>query len=233
MNNVILSAKYPIFAEKLKQRGYHVIYSETLPDLIPYEQDHADMQCLILDDTAFVLKECTRLADELRSFYCVIPTEGEIRRKYPHNVLLNAAVVGKNVITKTDSLDRIVREYCENHGYRLIHVKQGYAKCSCAVVSDNAIITADNGIYNSLEEYKTEVLKIRQGRVALEGEPYGFIGGASGLDVCSGERILYFAGKIELHPDCREIKHFCEKHHTKVVSLTDGELTDIGGMLFC
>lgn len=233
MNNVILSDEYPQFSEKLTQLGYNVIYSETVAPLISYERRHADMQCLILDDTAFVLRECSQLAEKLSAYYHVIPTDSAIGGKYPENVRLNAAVIGKNVIAKLDSLDKNVKDYCQKNHYRLIHVNQGYTKCSCAVVSDHALITADNGIYNSLKEYKIDVLKIEQGRVALSGADYGFIGGASGLDICGENRTLYFAGNIDRHPDCDRIKKFCQDHVTEICSLSDTDLTDIGGILFC
>lgn len=231
MNNVILSTKYPQFAEKLRQLGYHVISSKVLPNLISYEQDHADMQCLILDNTAFVLKECTSLAAKLERYYRVILTEEDIGGAYPTNVRLNAAVIGKAVVARLDSLDKNVKQYCIDHGYKLINVKQGYAKCSCAIVSDSALITADKGIYNSLKETNIEILLIQQGRVELQGADYGFIGGASGLD--NNKRILYFAGNIHAHPDYQRIKAFCERHHTDTMSLSEDDLTDIGGMLFC
>ena len=233
MNNVILSGENPQFGQRLSQLGYHVIYSEYLPDLIPYERRHADMQCLIIGQTAFVLKECQALAERLKNSYHVILADKDISGEYPKNVLLNAAVIGKNVIANTKYLDKNVKEYCLNEGYQLIHVNQGYAKCSCAVVSDHALITADKGIYNSLKEYNIEVLLIRQGRVQLKGANYGFIGGASGLDIRHGERILYFSGNISAHPDYDKISEFCRKHHTRIYSLTDMELYDIGGMLFC
>ena len=231
MNKVILSPDAPRLADKLSKHGYQVIFSEYLPQLIPYERTHADMQCLILDDTAFVLRECKRLAEHLRRSYHVILTDEPILGKYPSNVRLNAAVIGKNVIAKTDSLDHQVKAYCEKHGYQLIQVNQGYTKCSCAIISDNAMITADNGIYNSMKETNIDILKIRQGRVVLEGADYGFIGGASGLD--RDKRTLYFTGDITSHPDYPAIKAFCENHGTRIISLTDIELTDIGGMVFC
>lgn len=197
MNNVILSGEYPIFGERLSQLGYHVIYSGTLPQLIDYERSHADMQCLIIDETAFVLKECNKLAAQLAGEYRVVLTEGDIEGKYPANVRLNAAVVGKNLIANLKALDHKVAVHCTRNGYRLIHVNQGYAKCSCAIVSDNALITSDDGVYNSLKESRIEVLKIRQGRVRLDGAQYGFIGGASGLDL-NNEKRLYILRAISI-----------------------------------
>lgn len=233
MNKVILSGEYPIFGKRLSELGYHVFYTEPLPQLISYERYHADMQCLIFDDHAFVLKESTSLADTLSEYYHVVLTEENIGGKYPDNVRLNAAVVGNTIVANLKALDKKVLTYAEKAGYQLIHVNQGYAKCSMAVVSDRAVITADSGIYNSLKETNIDVLKIRQGRVKLSGAEYGFIGGASGSDSNNGKRTIYFAGCIERHPDYDDIKMFCDQHRTEIVSLTEDNLTDIGGMIFC
>lgn len=233
MNKVILSGEYPIFGKRLSELGYHVVYTEPLPQLISYERYHADMQCLIPDDHAFVLRECTSLAETLSEYYHVVLTEENIGGKYPDNVRLNAAVVGNTIVANLKALDKKVITYAEKAGYQLIQVNQGYAKCSMAVVSDRAVITADSGIYNSLKETNIDVMKIRQGRVVLSGAEYGFIGGASGLDINNGKRTLYFAGCIERHPDYDDIKMFCDQHRTEIVSLTEDNLTDIGGMIFC
>ena len=75
--------------------------SENVPCLIDYEQDHADMQCLIIEDTAFVLSCCQRLVKELENDYHIILCGDHISGKYPDNIALNACVIGKNLIGKT------------------------------------------------------------------------------------------------------------------------------------
>ena len=231
MSKAILSDKYPQFSDSLKALGYEVIPSDRVSCFIEYEQDHADMQCLVIDNTAFVLECCQKLLNRLGNSVPVIRCKSPSEGKYPHNISLNAALVGNHLICRVESLDEQVKKYCEEHSYQLINVNQGYAKCSCAIVSDNAIITADNGIYNSLRETKIEVLMVEQGRVGLKGADYGFIGGASGYD--KDRRTLYFCGDITHHPDCDHINNFCKDHGTKIVSLSDGEFTDIGGIVFC
>ena len=231
MTKAILSTRYPEYAEQLSKRGYETIPSDTVENFIGYEQDHADMQCLILDDTAFVLRCCEGLINRLKSTCNVVLCGDDIQGEYPRNVALNAAQVGKTLICRTDTLDDRVKDYCRKYGYELLRVRQGYAKCSCTVVSDHAIITADNGIYQALQGSKIEILLIEQGRVALKGAEYGFIGGASGYDRNAG--ILYFTGNINTHPDAERILYFCEKQHTKVISLSDNPLVDTGGILFC
>ena len=233
MNNVILSGKHPEFSAELAGLGYRVINSDSVDCFIPYERDHADMQCLFLDDTAFVLSRCEGLIKALDGRYQIVRCGDNISAKYPENVALNALVLGRRLIARLDSLDDKVKSYCIEHNYEFIHVRQGYAKCACAAVSDNAIITADKGIYYSLKEYKADVLLIQEGRVTLEGANCGFIGGASGLDISGCIRRLYFSGNIKNHPDYQRIRDFCSKYDTEIISLTNNELTDIGGMLFC
>lgn len=231
MSKAILSEKYPQFAQRLSKLGYDIIPSETVDCFISYEQDHADMQCLILDDTAFVLSRCTALANALRSAYNVVLCADDITGEYPRNVALNAAQVGKNIVCRVDSLDNTVKAYCEDHGYGLINVNQGYAKCSCAVVSDNAVITEDVGIYRTLSKTDIDVLLIGKGRVALEGAEYGFIGGATGYEKHS--KTLYFCGSIRDNADYCTIADFCKDHGTSIVELTDTHLTDIGSIIIC
>ena len=233
MNRAIISDEYPVFADALKEYGFDVLYSESIDSFIPYERRHADMQCLIIDDSAFILERCKRLVSELKNAYNVIPCCECISGEYPKNVPLNAAVVGRYVLARLNSLDPNVIDYCSTHGYELINVNQGYTKCSCAKVSDDAIITADRGIYNSAKELKIDALLIEEGRVRLSGADYGFIGGASGLHEDDCGRTLYFCGDITRHPDYISIKEFCDKHDTKMISLTDSELTDVGGIIFC
>jgi len=190
------------------------------------------MQCLILDDTAFVAEQCITLAESLRRHYHVVACASGICGRYPQNVVLNAAVIGKYVICRADTLDVKVHAYCESHGYQLIHVNQGYSKCSCAVVGNHAVITADKGIFHSLSELKDlDSLLIGEGSIRLSDTANGFIGGASGYD--QEKNTLYFCGNLTNHPDAKRIFSFCRIHSVRIASLTDDPLTDIGGMIFC
>ena len=231
MNRAILSTKHPQFAAKLREYGYEILQSETIPYYMPYERDHADLQCLILDDTAFVLSCCTRLSEAISRDYHVISCGDRFSGSYPDNTCLSAVYYGDKLIGRIASLDEKIKAYCHDHEIELIHVNQGYAKCSCVQIAENAVITADNGISHVLQNTDIEALPIGKGSVRLDGAEYGFLGGASGYD--RDKHILYFCGDIDRHPDSERIKRFCEIHHTKVISLSDDELTDIGGIIFC
>lgn len=229
VTKAIISGKHPVYTKKLRALGYQTIPSEIVSCLIEYEQDHADMQCLIIEDTAFVLSCCQKLAQSLEDDYHIMLCGDHISGKYPENIPLNACVIGKTLIGMLSSLAPELIEFCHHREYRMVNVRQGYTKCSCAVISDNALITSDNGIFHSLKGTEIEVLKIEEGRVGLCKNVSGFIGGASGY--CDHK--VYFTGNIRLHPDYQRIKSFCEMHSAEIITLSDAPLWDIGGIVFC
>ena len=232
MNKAILSTKHPQFAEKLQEYGYTIIPSEEIPCKMPYERDHADLQCLILDDTAFVLSCCESLIKALSDDCHVIPCGARFSGKYPYNTCLSAIKCGYRLIGRIDSLDDRIIDYAQKQGYELIDVNQGYAKCSCAQIAEDAIITADSGIIDTLKSHDViDVLPIGKGSIRLYGAEYGFIGGASGYDPTSDT--IFFCGDINRRPDANRIKEFCARHKTNIINLSDNELIDIGGIIFC
>ena len=54
------------------------------------------------------------------------------------------------------------------------------------------------------------------------------IGGASGT---FGDKV-YFCGSLDRHPDGEAIKEFCRKHKKTAVSLSNGNLQDVGSLFF-
>ena len=108
-----------------------------------------------------------------------------------------------------------------------INVRQGYCKCSCLNVSENAVITDDECIYKALCLNEIDALLISKGDITLNGHDYGFIGGASGK--ISKTDILFF-GDVTKHRDYKKIAGFIEKHGCKIISL-DFPLTDFGGII--
>ena len=148
--------------------------------------------------------------------------------KYPLDVLFNACAVGKRLICNEKTVSRLILNAAREEGYEIINVPQGYTKCSVCVVSDNAIITADKAISSSCVSHGIDVLNISKGHVCLPPYDYGFIGGASGA---CGE-MVFFCGSLDTHPDGKSIIEFCAKHKKTAVSLSDGEMQDVGSLFF-
>lgn len=155
-------------------------------------------------------------------------SDEETCEKYPFDVLFNAALVGKNLICNKKTVSRLILKAAEDADFNTIHVPQGYTKCSTCIVSDNAIITADRSIYEACKCNCIDALLISEGHISLPDYNYGFIGGASGT---LGDKI-YFCGDILTHPDGNKISEFCKKHGKSSISLSHGELFDVGSILF-
>ena len=186
---------------------------------------HSDMLVLAIGDTVFVHKD---YLIDLTDFKKVIKVDEPISSKYPNDILLNIAIVGKNAFCNKKYASKTVLKYLEENNYAIHHVGQGYAHCSTCIVSENAIISADSGIVQMAQKAGIDALLISSGHISLHPYDYGFIGGSCGL--CKNK--IYFCGSLKYHPDGEKIRLFCEKHNKTVVELFDAPLVDIGGMLF-
>ena len=223
---IIMSDERSELTESVKKLGYEIIPSERL-DILPFESRHADLQCLRIEDTFFVLQECKRLIAKLRDLGCkVIVTNEEIDGEYPRNVLLNAVYLNKKLYCRADSLASVAKEYCKTNGIELVNVNQGYTKCSTALAG-GCFITADKGVFEAMSRNGAEGLLIESGDIRLDGVDYGFIGGCCFYD----GGVLYFGGDITKHRNCGIISDFLSRHGTKIKCLTATELYDIGGFI--
>ena len=226
---VIISDKNNIICDKLNSMGFKLIYTECVDGFISYEQNHADIQCICVKDTVFVLKNCGNLKNELQRFTSkIITTQSKAEGTYPNNILLNAKIIGKNIIGKIDALDIRLIEFCKELGYNFIDVKQGYSGCSILKITDNAVITTDENIYRTLSNSEIDVLKISQEDISLYGSKRGEQGLIGGASINLGDKILFF-GDIRKHADFENIKAFCNKSNIKFEYIENMELTDIGG----
>lgn len=225
MSKLVVSSEKPEIVEGLKKEGFELIFSESLEILPEFERNHADMQCLRINETFFVLKECVSLRNRLseEGLDVRIATDS-IGGKYPENVLLNAVYYNNRLYCKESSVDKTVKEYCLENGIEIVNVNQGYAKCSVAVLNDG-FITADRGIFEAMSGRGERGLRISPGNIDLDGVDYGFIGG------CCFENNgrVYFSGDISKHPDYKRIKEFLRGK--EIVALTDKKLYDIGGFV--
>lgn len=158
----------------------------------------------------------------------LILSDAEAGDEYPLDCGLCAAVSGKSILCREASTDKEILSLANRLGYKTINVPQGYAKCSCALLADGSVITADRGIAAKALENDIDTLLIEAGNISLPGYDYGFIGGSSGL--CGNK--LYFCGDIKTHPDHEAIENFAKKHGTECISLGSERLYDVGTLIF-
>ena len=223
---LIMSDEKPDITEALSH-SYNIIKTDTIDALLPFERRHADMQCLRIRDTFFVLKEAVDLQKKLLSLGLkVVTTEEDVSAEYPRNVLLNAVYIKRKLFCKIDAIAGVVKDYCEKHRIELINVNQGYTKCSTAVIKD-CIITADKGIFKAMAENGVGGILIESGDIDLDGVDYGFIGGCSFCD----NNGVSFTGDIDKHKDGEKIIKFLASKRMSMGFMNGRKLYDIGGFI--
>ena len=181
------------------------------------------------DMLLFPLGECILLHEtyyrENKGFFDALPfsfvtTSEPIGKDYPQDILLNAlpwhdTVYGHSAISQT------IKGAFPRH----IPVKQGYTRCSAAMVG-KGVITQDKTLFCALQANGVRSLLIRPGHIRLDGYDYGFIGGAS---VALSQNLTAFFGKIESHPDYIAMQAFAKEQNAELLSLSDEMLCDCGG----
>lgn len=211
-------------AHVLSAHGHCVLPCLPHPTLDPAIASHPDMLLfaaygLVLTHADYTLPIKAPAAKAIKQV---------VGQKYPQDVLLNAAVIGKYLVCRPDVTAIEVLELAQKNGIRILPVRQGYAKCNVCVVSPGAAITEDASIAQALSTAGIDVLHLIPGHVSLPGYPYGFIGGASGND---GKHV-FFNGDLSLHPQGKEISEFCKKQKKEPISLASHALIDVGSFLF-
>lgn len=209
---------------------------QSFADVIPLPPDdelaspvscHPDMIFTVLDDHMFLsaryYSRNTTLIDRIASHagLTVCPVNVNRNERYPNDVAFNVAVWRDAVICRPDVTCRVLLDFAEKHGYRIVPVKQGYTGCSC-LVTDAAMMTSDRGIRKSLDGAGIPCVLLEKGGIALTGYDCGFIGGAGGFH--DGAICLY--GNADTLPCADQLA----SSGYRIVSLSGGPVTDYGGI---
>ncbi len=228
MSTFVMSDKYPCFVNEIKKYGHCVISSDRIQIFPKPEQNHADMQLLPINDRFFILNECKSLSKKLhpeKLMFC----SRKAGKKYPENILLNFLYLNNTLYGKISAIDNNLLSYCNSNNIKTVNINQGYARCSALIVNNNAVVTSDISIANTLKANGVEVLLISPGHIVLDGYDYGFIGGASGK--INKDTIVFF-GNLKNHPDYDKIENFCHEYGVSIKILCNNiPLTDVGGMV--
>lgn len=229
---VIVSGEDGRITEKLCSLGFNVIETIRNNNTSECICTHADCNYLRLNDVVFVdrsqqeniVNYFTSKGERLK--YIII--KDSVRSPYPFDVRLNCRYLSSGkLIGRIDSIAPEVVSYAEKTGFKLIDCNQGYAACSTVPVSDNAVITDDPSIYFSCVSNGIDCIEVSKGSVKLKGQEYGFIGGCCGRI----DNTVLFTGNLDEHSNSESIKDFLIKYNVEYIELTEGELTDVGGII--
>lgn len=152
-------------------------------------------------------------------------TVNSLNKSYPYDICLNAVSLKDYFIHNLNFTDKTLLANFSSK--KLINVKQGYTKCSTAIINDNAIITSDLSIAKALEKEPIDVLLLPPGDILLPGLNYGFIGGTCG----KLEDTIVFYGTLEKYKYGSLVLDFLHKHKVKPFYLSDSPLIDRGSIL--
>ncbi len=227
--NTVITASETQTVSALVKLGFDVLTVEESPRLNKPLSTHTDMLVMPINGKFFLDRSQAALQNRLCGYgtECKI-IDAEVSRGYPNDVPLNCAVIGKNLLCNVKTVSAEILAVAKKSGLNIINVSQGYTKCSTCVVTENAVITDDSSIHTACISNGIDSLQISKGSIALDGYNYGFIGGCSGL---IDKGLIAFCGDLKKHSDFDAIKSFLDKYNVKYISLFDGQLKDIGGII--
>jgi hypothetical protein len=230
VRTVIMSGESPKLSEALAKLDIDVLYTGKNGLLEESISNHADMLVYHAGSDVLALScEQKNLFDNLQKLQIKpVYLRALINSPYPFDALLNAARLGSFLICNLKTVAKEITDLAITQELEIVDVKQGYTKCSICIINENAIITEDIGIKTACEKRGIDVLLISKGSVKLRNHGYGFFGGCTGL---IDKNKLAVTGNIKLHSDYKMLNEFLTKYGINVISLTDDELVDIGGII--
>lgn len=233
----IMSSFAPKLAVKaMEGNGYHVLCIPPHSGLNLSEATHPDMQLCKIAHHDFI---CAPDMDKNILFTLnygglrLFEGNTKLSRKYPYNIAYNVLIVGMLFFHNLHYTDPVLFDALKTRGYTPVHVNQGYAACSSAVLQKTdgevLVMTGDAGIRDACQNTGIRVIWCEGiENVRLKGYDHGFVGGCCGRD---GQK-LYTCGRIEdTFQNASEIMDRIEEAGIEVVSLYSGPLRDIGGIV--
>jgi len=189
------------------------------PDLqICFIQNYAIHNPLLPEDFLAVLKPHVSL----------IKGKSLLQETYPDDIPYNVIITKYGALHLQSKTDSSIKDILKVLSIPLFNIKQGYGKCSTAIVNENSIITSDAGIHQKALSISLHSLLIEQGHIVLPGYKYGFIGGATGCD----SETFYASGTLEDHPDYKKILAFLAQCNMKYIELSKNRAIDLGSFFF-
>lgn len=228
----IVDGRVDIEIEKnLKDLGLEVIKTISCDDVDKSISFHPDIVIHPIDqNTVVVAPNVFEYYSNILKKYDINIIKGKsiLESNYPKDIPYNVGRLGNHAIHNMKYTDEIIYEELEKIGYNWINVKQGYSKCSLAVLGEDIGMTSDINIYKKSIDLGYDMLLINPGDIELEGQDYGFIGGCVGN---LNEELVLFSGDIKKHINYYEIKEFLEKNNKKHICLSKEKLIDVGTII--
>ena len=232
-NICIVSSALPDICVARLSEDFEVVRLERDTEIAIAVSHHPDMILSLIGDSAVFPAEYIKKNEQSVNYICnsgaltAIASHAKRGEKYPLDVSLNALIGDDFILTRVESTSSELVLEATKLGRRIINTNQGYAGCSC-IYTPRCVITSDKGIYAALSREGINSIFVSNDGIILDGYDVGFIGGCGGY-FCD---TLYFFGNIDLLPDGEKIRNFARESGYTIVCISDGPLTDFGGMKF-
>lgn len=166
-------------------------------------------------------------AELIQSMKVHLTEEGTkaVGSQYPFSAPYNAVVTSDYLIHNTNITDQRILEHSKHK--QAINVRQGYTRCNLLVLDNRLFITSDQGIAESLNHYKLQVIYFDPSKIRLPGFEHGFFGGCCGI---IDHRVL-MTGSLKYHKNGKEVKRSIEKLNYELIELSDEPLFDGGSII--
>lgn len=170
------------------------------------------------------------LVDNLkRRGFIMIEGSTRLSKVYPQSAAYNVARVGNIAFHNFNITDPVLKKALEEEGVKMVQVRQGYTRCSTAILNEHNIITSDKGIAEAAIKNGINALLIEpQKSIVLPGLDYGFLGGSSGL---IDKNLWAIAGNLEKLEASEQIAEYLDKTGVKAISLSDDYVVDVGTIM--
>ncbi len=221
-----VGAKYIEVHKVLRQLDIEVFPIDASNKLSQAVESHADLQLGMLTGDSIAIGKGEKLLQyRLEQIgFSVLESEHPLSNTYPQEAMLDFLALRDLIIGNRNIIEN---QYLLKKS-QTIHIKQGYAKCNLAVINDHALITSDDLAARVCRKAGFDVLQIQSGYIELPGYDTGFIGGCCGL---IAPNQLAVCGDLRTHPNYKEITAFLTKHGVSAITLMQGKLKDIGGII--
>ena len=217
--------------EILKRREIKYFLFSGKLNMLPDEQCHPDLFFHHLGENKLVVEPTVYQMVKDNSFFAdieLIKGDTVLSCNYPQNIAYNIARIDQFAFHNIKYTAANICKYFMENNVQMLHVNQGYAKCSVCIVSKHAMITEDKKIAEITRQNGFDTLLINAGEIELSKKHYGFIGGATfKLD----SHTLCVNGTLKYHSDYHKILDFLEKHSVCLLEVSENNAKDIGSAI--
>lgn len=215
MKNLIIDSRIRDLEYEYLSKYFNVIKLPLSDDVYEEISGHSDIFYAKINGTIITAPNAKYIQQDF------IIGNKKVEKDYPHDVLYNVCQIGDKIIGSKYTDESIKPD---------IIVKQGYVKCSIAIIENKYCITTDRKISNILTENSIDNLYIQENNIRLLKKDSslsymrGFIGGAS----LSFDNKFVLFGDIDKLESSKQIKNYLKERDIELVNFKGLDVYDYG-----